>query len=103
LDRGAVAEINKRASIAAMSQARTSCTTTSAIMRSTAFRRGFEQARAGEPPQFDGCCGGDPWAYERGRLFAYIAPLAMSLRADGKLNPKAVALFDAAFDRGLIL
>jgi hypothetical protein len=85
-----------------MGQARTSCTTTSAIMRSAAFRRGFEQARAGEPPQFDGCCD-DPWAYERGRLFAYIAPLAMPLRADGKLNPKAVALFDAAWDRKLIL
>jgi hypothetical protein len=84
-----------------MSQAKTSRTTTEAIMRSTAFRRGFEQARAGEPAQFDDC--GDPWAYERGRLFAYIAPLAMSLRADGKLNPKAVALLDAAFDRKLVL
>lgn len=84
-----------------MSQAKTSCTTTSAIMRSTAFRRGFEHARAGEPPQFDGSS--DPWAYERGRLFAYIAPLSMSLRSDGKLNPKAVTLFDAAYDRKLIL
>jgi hypothetical protein len=84
-----------------MSQTRTRPITTEAIMRSAAFRRGFEQARARQAPEFDAC--GDAWAYERGRLFAYIAPLCMPLREDGKLNPKAVALLDAAFDRGLVL
>jgi hypothetical protein len=74
-------------------------TTASRIMRSDEFKRGFEEARAGRPPQFD--C--DEWDYERGRLFAYIAPRAMPLRVDGKLNPKALALFIAAEDRNLIL
>jgi hypothetical protein len=76
------------------------------IMGSAAFARGFDEARSGVP--FDWRVGGDDinasaaWGYERGRLFAHIAPQAMALRIDGKLNPKAVALCKAAFDRNLI-
>jgi hypothetical protein len=43
------------------------------------------------------------WDYERGRLFAHIAPLNMPLKIGGKLNPKAIALCNAAFDRKLVL
>ena len=77
------------------------------IMGSPAFGLGFEDARKGIP--FDWRIGSDQpnannsWNYERGRLFAHIAPLGMPLRIDGYLNPKAVALCEAAFDRGLII
>jgi hypothetical protein len=85
----------------AVRQVRTSNTTTYAVMKSAGFRRGFEQARAGQPPQFDSTC--DAWNYERGRLFAYIAPLAMSLWTGRTLNPKAIALFQAAYHRKWVL
>jgi hypothetical protein len=68
-------------------------------MGSPWFERGLCDARAGIA--FDWRI--DSWEYERGRLFAHIAPLNMPLRIGRKLNPKAVALFDAAFDRRLIV
>jgi hypothetical protein len=74
-------------------------------MKRLEFARGFKDARAGIP--FDWRIGGDDidaaWDYERGRHFAFIAPLDMPLHINSKLNPKAVALCDAAFDRDLIL
>jgi hypothetical protein len=78
-------------------------TTTAAIMSLPAFKRGFEDARAGIP--FDwrvGADDGSAWGYERGRLFAHIAPLDMPLWVGGKLNLRALILFDAAFERRLI-
>lgn len=81
-----------------MKQVRTVRTTIAAIMRTPAFRRGFEDARAGGA--FDWRI--DDWDYERGRLFAHIAPLDMPLWIGGKLNPNAIALFRAAHDRSLI-
>ena len=69
------------------------------IMASPEFARGLGDARKGVP--FDWRSG--DWNYERGRLFAHIAPLGMPLRIDGHLNPKAVALCEAAFDRELII
>jgi hypothetical protein len=73
--------------------------TVARIMVSAEFARGLDDARNGVP--FDWRNG--DWNYERGRLFAHIAPLGMALRIDGHLNPKAVALCEAAFDRELIL
>jgi hypothetical protein len=74
------------------------------IMGSPDFTRGFEDARNGVP--FDWRIGsGDvdgAWAYERGRLLGHIAPLNLPLRIGTRLNPKAVALCDAAFKRKLI-
>jgi hypothetical protein len=70
------------------------------IMRDAAFGRGVEDRRAGRP--FDQNLDGN-WEYERGRLWASIAPVNMPLRIRGRINPKAVALFDAAYERGLIL
>jgi hypothetical protein len=75
-------------------------TTTSAIMRRPHFARGLADIRAGRP--FDTRLEDDYWAYERGRLFGAIAPLSMPLFNGKSLNPKAVALCDAAFDRKLI-
>jgi hypothetical protein len=80
-------------------QACTETTTTKAIMGSPKFARGLSDVRTGVP--FDWRI--DSWNYERGRLFGRIAPITMPLRIGSKLNPKAVALFDAAFDRGLII
>ena len=80
-------------------QASTSSTTVTAIMKTPAFQRGLEDVRAGVP--FD--WRDDAWAYERGRLFGHIAPLNMPLWIGGKLNPKAITLFKAAFERRLIV
>jgi hypothetical protein len=80
-------------------QVPTTRTSTTRIMRTPEFERGFEEARKGEA--FDWRI--NDWNYERGRLFAHIAPLNLPLRIDGKLNPKAVALCDAAFNRRLIV
>ena len=82
-------------------QIRTSYTTTTAIMRHPNFARGLAEIRDGRP--FNANVVDSPWAYERGRLFGAIAPLSMQLFTNGKsLNPKAIALFDAAFDRKYI-
>jgi hypothetical protein len=72
------------------------------IMRRAAFREGFEDARAGRRPRFDFFQDDDEWSYERGRLFARIAPETMPLLIDGKLNRKAVKLFALASERRLI-
>jgi hypothetical protein len=80
-------------------QVPTKGTTAARIMASPEFARGLDDARKGVP--FDWRNG--DWNYERGRLFAHIAPLGMPLRIDGHLNPKAVALCEAAFDRELII
>jgi hypothetical protein len=74
-------------------------TTTAKIMSSAAFRRGVEDRRGGRPLREDD----GTWDYERGRLWASLAPIDMPLHIDGKLNPKAVALYNAASDRKLIL
>jgi hypothetical protein len=81
-------------------QIRTIPTTTWAIMNSREFARGFEDVRAGRP--FDWRI--NSWSYERGRLLAvHVAPLNVPLRINGKLNPTAIALFDDAYERKLIL
>jgi hypothetical protein len=69
------------------------------IMQHPNFARGLADIRAGR--SFDWLV--DCWAYERGRLFGMIAPVTMPLRVKGKLNPKAVALCDAAFERRLVI
>ena len=79
--------------------------TTARIMSSAAFELGLSDARRGIP--FDWRVGGADinaaWDYERGRSFAGLAPLNMPLRIGGKLNTKAVALYDAASNRKLII
>jgi hypothetical protein len=70
-------------------------------MQQPDFERVLNDVRNGRP--FDWRVYDKFWAYERGRLFGMIAPEYMPLRVKGKLNPKAVALCDAAFDRRLLL
>ena len=72
-------------------------------MSSPEFKRGLDDARKGRP--FDWRVGGwdGAWDYERGRQFAFIAPLDWPLRIGGRLNPKAVALYAAASKRKLVL
>jgi hypothetical protein len=73
--------------------------TTRTIVASRAFARGFDEVRKGIPFNPDN----DEWSYERGRCFGFIAPLDMPLRIDGRLNPKALKLADAAFNRKLLI
>lgn len=70
------------------------------IMRDPNFARGLDEVRSAR--SFDWRV--DDWQYERGRLFGCIAPLGMPLFvATGKLNPKAMALYIAADQRGFII
>jgi hypothetical protein len=85
------------------------------IMSRPEFTLGFAHVRNGK--KFDtwaGCghskktdrrsAAGRAWDYERGRIFACLAPRNMPLRlADGRLNPEAVKLCNRAFDLGYIL
>jgi hypothetical protein len=68
-------------------------------MSSPDFEMGLSDVRRGIP--FD--WRNDEWSYERGRLFGHFAPLNMPLRIGGKINPKAVALLDAALNRKLFI
>jgi hypothetical protein len=80
-------------------QARTRSVSIHDIVASREFARGFEEVRKGLPFNPDI----DSWEYERGRAFGFIAPLDMPLRIGRKLNPKAVKLADAAFNRKLLI
>jgi hypothetical protein len=84
-------------------QVPTSPISPAALMRRANFRPGLEDARAGRPPRFDELTDDDAWSYERGRLFGFIAPVSLLLFIDGKLNSKALALFEAAFERGEVV
>jgi hypothetical protein len=80
-------------------QVKTRNTTIVRVMSAPEFAKGFEDVRRGV--SFDWRI--DSWEYERGRHFGYIAPLNMPLRIGGKLNLKAVALYDAAAKRKNII
>ena len=69
-------------------------------MRHPHFADGLDDIRAGRA--FADHIADSFWAYERGRQFGAIAPRSMPLFVDGRLNRKAVALFDAAIERKLI-
>ena len=68
-------------------------------MRSPEFKHGFQDARNGIPFDWRNI----HWDYERGRLFAYVAPLDMPLIQSDGLNPKAISLLEAAFKRKLVI
>ena len=64
------------------------------IMKHPAFVRGFDDKRAGRPFDANQVTDIDTlWSYERGRLLGCIMPLSMPLFINGRLNPKAIALF----------
>jgi hypothetical protein len=58
------------------------------IIGRAAFRSGVEDVRAGRAPRFDDFNDNDAWSYERGRLFAVLAPVSMPLKIDGECNRK---------------
>ena len=72
------------------------------IMGSAAFAAGVADVRTGTPTRFDSF-GDDDWDYERGRQWAFIAPMSMPLRLGRKLNPEALRLFSRALFRREIL
>jgi hypothetical protein len=80
-------------------QARTHRVTMRSIVASKQFARGLDEVRQGLPFNPDN----DSWDYERGRCFGFIAPLDMPLRIGRALNPKALKLAEAAFDRKLLI
>jgi hypothetical protein len=69
------------------------------LIASEEFARGLEEVRKGLPFNPDN----NDWSYERGRCFGFIAPLDMPLWIGGTLNPKAVKLAEAAFNRKLLI
>jgi len=83
----------------ARKQVRTRGVSTYSIVASKEFARGLAEVRAGRP--FDPNNGN--WDYERGRAFGFIAPLDLPLRIGRALNPKALKLAIAAFDRKLLI
>ena len=83
-------------------QITTSCCSAKAIMRHPNFAVGVDDVRARR--SFNCDLDDAYWAYERGRLLGMIMPQSMSLYvARGKLNPQAVALFEAAFEKRLVI
>ena len=68
------------------------------IVADKEFARGLDEVRKGLPFNADN----DSWEYERGRCFGFIAPLDMPLRVGRALNPKALKLAEAAFERKLL-
>jgi hypothetical protein len=80
-------------------QVNTRDATTREIVGSPEFAQGLDEARN----EFPFNARNDSWEYERGRLFAFIAPLDMPLRIGRALNPKAVKLAELAFSRKLLI
>jgi hypothetical protein len=79
-------------------QAATRSVSVRSVVGSGEFARGFDEVRNGLPFNPNN----DDWSYERGRAFGFIAPPDMALRIGTKLNPKALALATAAFERKLL-
>src|ERR1022692_4317990 len=77
------------------------------IMRKSDFRLGIEHVRAGIAPDYDRYVGppdcnyhkiiNGAWDYERGRLFACIAPVDLDPNSD-----TAERLYSLALQRGLL-
>jgi hypothetical protein len=78
-------------------QVATTACSASAIVRSRYFAIGVADFRAGVPPRFDEMKD-DFWAYERGRLWAVLAPPTMDPRSS-----LGIRLFEAASKRRWII
>jgi hypothetical protein len=65
-------------------------------MARATFALGVSDARHGRSyhPDFDLWVGNDQWAYERGRLWAVLAPRDMPLKIHGRLNGAAIAFYE---------
>jgi hypothetical protein len=84
-------------------QVPTAFTTIASVMASAAFRRGVDDVRRQRPPRFDAEESDGLDSYERGRLFAAIAPRTMPVLKNGRLHPPAVAICRKAFAKGEII
>jgi len=71
------------------------------IMRSKAFRIGFEEVLAGKPFQYDIFSGKEAWHYERGRQFAAMGYTA-KFKDRNKILDDAVATFAEGYRMKLI-
>ena len=68
------------------------------IMDQPQFTLGVADARAGRPyhRDYDVWNGNGQWGYERGRLWATLAPRDMAIKlGNGKINPDAVLYYAA--------
>lgn len=86
-----------------MRQIRTVDVTCQSIMRTKHFVRGFKEVKAGKPFDYD-YAPRDPndlWAYERGRLFAFV--FDGKLKSGNKVLMSAMTAFASAyFDKAVI-
>ena len=71
------------------------------IMRSKAFRIGFEEVLAGKPFQYDAFSDKEAWHYERGRQFAAMGYTA-KFKDGNKILDDAVATFAEGYRMKLI-
>lgn len=83
-------------------QVPTAFTTIASVMKSAAFRRGVDDVRSKRRPNFDPPADED-WDYERGRLFATLAPLDLQIMKGRGVNKAAEILFRKAFSRKEII
>jgi hypothetical protein len=65
------------------------------IMQSAEFAVGVTEIRTGQPPNYDTM---DDWNYERGRLWATMAPANLDPR-----SARAVRMFMVALKKGYII
>ena len=72
------------------------------IMRSKAFRIGFEEVQNNIPFQYDAFSGKEAWLYERGRQFAAMGYTA-KFKDGNKILDDAVATFAEGYRMKLIL
>ena len=78
-----------------MGQVPTSDTTIEEVMSSPYFALGVADQRAGRGYRsaYTTWKGNDQWNYDRGRVWAVLAPRSVALTRDGKLNPAAIVYF----------
>jgi hypothetical protein len=86
---------------ARQAQADTVSVTLLQVFRSDDFKQGVADVRAGRPARFDDFA--DDWLYERGRMWAFLAPVSMPLRFGRRLNWEAVKILHRALAGGDIL
>ena len=82
----------KRKAIRKSGNATVSNVTWKSIMRSKAFRIGFEEVQNNIPFQYDAFSGKEAWHYERGRQFAAMGYTA-KFKNGNKILDDAVATF----------
>ena len=91
----------KRKAIRKSGNATVSNVTLKSIMRSKAFRIGFEEVQNNIPFQYDAFSGKEAWHYERGRQFAAMGYIA-KFKNGNKILDDAVATFAEGYRMNFI-